>query len=369
METDSQLPVVALSGVFSEKGWAPPRADRLGYERWVQEGIALHRIHSASRWAIGDWLRYGEGAFGEQYATGADDLGMSPEYLQNSKWLSGRFPPESRVDGLSWSHHSAVAALPPEHAQRMLAIAKLEDWSQRALVDQVRELKAQAGAIAQAASEIPEAEALDDAILDRAREIRSAQNEARRNERMDRIEALSRPTEPLSAVAARVRYPIILADPPWRYPQMGDTDRAIENHYPTLTIEELEALPVSDLGTDPGMLFMWATVPMLDHCIGVMDAWGYVYVSGYVWVKEGAPGMGHHNRNAHEHLLIGRRGDFPPPLPQHRVSSVIQSKKARHSEKPVRAYEILEAAYPGLAKVELFARGRRDGWDAWGSEV
>ena len=42
------------------------------------------------------------------------------------------------------------------------------------------------------------------------------------------------------------KYPIIYADPPWRYAQKG-LQGAAEHHYPTMSINELCALPVAEL--------------------------------------------------------------------------------------------------------------------------
>jgi N6-adenosine-specific RNA methylase IME4 len=74
-------------------------------------------------------------------------------------------------------------------------------------------------------------------------------------------------------------------------------------------------------------------------------------------------------RNQHELLLIGRRGEMPVPLPANRPPSVIQAPRREHSQKPDEAYEVIERMYPGLPKIELFARNIRPGWMQWGNEV
>jgi MT-A70 protein len=40
-----------------------------------------------------------------------------------------------------------------------------------------------------------------------------------------------------------------------------------------------------------------------------------------------------------------------------------------HSAKPEKAYRLIERMYPGLSRVEPFARHRHEGWAAWGNEV
>src|SRR6516165_11112704 len=99
-----------------------------------------------------------------------------------------------------------------------------------------------------------------------------------------------------------------------------------------------------------------------------MEAWGFKYVSNFIWTKDKI-GNGFWNRNQHEHLLIGRRGDFPTPKPADRASSVISAPRREHSRKPDDAYEIIERAYPELPKIELFARRERPGWVPWGNQA
>lgn len=166
------------------------------------------------------------------------------------------------------------------------------------------------------------------------------------------------------------QYGIIYADPPWRYehPPMGSTRRSIERHYPTLSLEEICALPVSELAALDSLLYLWATAPKLRECLQVMDAWEFHYRTHFVWVKDKI-GTGYHNRNQHELLLVGKRGEIPPPPESERVSSVLISPRGRHSEKPPQVYDWLDNWYPGIPKIELFARNRRKGWEAWGNEL
>ena len=74
-------------------------------------------------------------------------------------------------------------------------------------------------------------------------------------------------------------------------------------------------------------------------------------------------------RGQHELLFIATRGDMPCPLQANRLPSVINSPRREHSRKPDKAYELIEGMYPGLPKIELFARERRCGWECWGNEV
>ncbi len=157
---------------------------------------------------------------------------------------------------------------------------------------------------------------------------------------------------------------LLLADPPWRYePNSTLPSNAIENHYPTLSLEEICALEVP--AADCAVLFLWATAPKLPDALQVMAAWGFEYRTNAVWVKH-RPGLGYYFRGRHELLLVGRRGNMPVPAASSRPDSVIEAWRGRHSEKPAVVYDLLERMYPAAVKLELFARASRPGWDRWG---
>jgi N6-adenosine-specific RNA methylase IME4 len=177
-------------------------------------------------------------------------------------------------------------------------------------------------------------------------------------------------------------YATIVADPPWRYrksrQELGTVhSRAmVSDLYATLSMRELATLPVSELASDNAHLYLWVTVPRLfgerDDKDGfgpfhIMQAWGFRYVTMLTWHKTGAPGMGSYFRIDTEHCLFGVRGHAPIP-PTKRLRNVIAAPRGRHSEKPFRLLEIAEEVSPS-PRLELFARSRRSGWDAWGLEA
>lgn len=160
------------------------------------------------------------------------------------------------------------------------------------------------------------------------------------------------------------KYPVIYADPPWRYEHSVSGSREIENQYPTMTLDEIKALRIP--AQDDAVLFLWATSPKLLEAMEVLEAWGFLYRTCAVWDKEKI-GMGYYFRQQHELLLVATRGSLPTPEPRNRVSSVFRTPRAEHSEKPECVYEALEAMYPRMPKLELFARKARAGWEAWGN--
>jgi N6-adenosine-specific RNA methylase IME4/ParB-like chromosome segregation protein Spo0J len=205
-------------------------------------------------------------------------------------------------------------------------------------------------------------------ILRAAQEIRAKKAEVRRAERIERLVATCNQSAPLPSDR---RYAVLYADPPWHfevYNEESGVERAAGNHYSTMSLDEICALPVLDLATDAAVLFMWTTAPHLQESFQVLAAWGFEYKTNIVWVKDKI-GLGYFVRNQHELLLVATRGDMPSPSPANRPPSVISAPRREHSRKPDEAYALIEAMYPTLPKVELFARQRRPGWDVWGNET
>jgi len=163
-------------------------------------------------------------------------------------------------------------------------------------------------------------------------------------------------------------FQVLLVDPPWRYDFTQTEDRAIENHYPTMSLDEICALPVPEIVADDALLFLWVTPPKSEEAHRVVNAWGFTYRTQMVWVKDKI-GMGRYVRQRHELLFIARRGAFTTPLPADRPDSVIEAPRGQHSEKPAIVAELIERMYPTASKVELFSRRPRPGWTAWGLEA
>ena len=201
-------------------------------------------------------------------------------------------------------------------------------------------------------------------IIKKAKEIRQAKTEKRRSERLEKIIEIADSSLPLEGK----KYPLILADPPWSYDYSSTDNREIENHYPTMPLNEICELPVTDKAMDDCILFLWATSPKLEESLQVINAWGFKYTTNFVWVKDKI-GMGYYGRQQHELLLIAKRGAVPVPPPANRPSSVVKANRLEHSQKPDCFYEIIEEMYPTLPKIELFARNGREGWDRWGNQA
>lgn len=158
----------------------------------------------------------------------------------------------------------------------------------------------------------------------------------------------------------------VYADPPWQYSNSASRGAAI-NHYPTMTIDEICAEPVSSLVTEPAHLHLWTTNAFLREAFDVIDAWGFRYKSCLIWIKP-TIGMGNYWRVSHEYLLLGVRGSLP--FDDRTQRSWILERRTIHSRKPYRVRQLIEHVSPG-PYLELYGREEipNSQWTVYGNQV
>ena len=291
---------------------------QLPLKEWREIGKLLRLIEGSVQWWIGDWLNYGERTYGETYAQAATATGYEVEALRNSAWVAAKFEISSRDDDLTWGHHKAVASLPLSERQAALTKAKRTGLNVRDTELLVRHWKA--------------------------------------HQQIDELPALSR--------AGRFR--AVMIDPPWHYEDQGSRFVASQ-HYPTMTLAEIAALPVTELAVSEGChLYLWATNSFLKAAWELAEGWGFAPKTLVTWLKtakSGSPqiGAGHYFRNATEHIIFAVRGELATL--RNDEPNVLQAPRGRHSEKPEEAYRLVERMSPG-PYCEIFARKKRQGWTA-----
>jgi N6-adenosine-specific RNA methylase IME4 len=203
---------------------------------------------------------------------------------------------------------------------------------------------------------------------DQASRVASSDELVKRvTKKVQRAEKIEKIAEKNAALPVGSKYNVIYADPPWQYRNVVSEDRRLENHYPTMPLADICAMPVRDIAADDSILFLWATITELPGALEVMRAWGFEYRSHAVWVKPSI-GIGFWFRAQHELLLVGVRGSIPTPIESARRSSVIEAPTGAHSEKPECVAELIDGCYGQLSRIELFARKAREGWHVWGNQ-
>lgn len=175
-------------------------------------------------------------------------------------------------------------------------------------------------------------------------------------------------------------YQVIYADPPWQYGskhyQDGDRDfKDLAAHYDSMTIDNIKALPVKVIADKDAACFMWVTDSHLKEGIEVLESWGFKYKTlAFVWVKKYATGETCVNfapwtLKSSEVCLLGIKGKMGDKKIANNVRQLIEAERTNHSKKPDEARKRIKLLFGEIPAIELFARERNDGWDAWGNEV
>ena len=175
------------------------------------------------------------------------------------------------------------------------------------------------------------------------------------------------------------KYKIIYVDPPWDY---GNTKNhngrfwgIADRHYSVMKLEDIKALQVNEIADKDCYLFLWATSPFLEKAFEVLKEWNFKYSTvGFVWIKMKndmsevrKDGLGKHTISNAEYCLIARKGKHWREAKN--VQQIVQTPKFKHSKKPDEVRDRIVKLCGDLPRIELFARDKVPGWDAWGYEV
>jgi len=296
------------------------------YDEWARMGAFLRTVERANHWWIGDWLLYGEGHYQDRFdqAVNADD-GWEESTVKTDQWVALNVSPSVRTDALSFTHHHVIAEMQPEDQEVWLGRAAEEKWSVSELRTHIR---------------LSKRAAVQPAVLNSDGPFR-----------------------------------VVYADPPWAYNDSGvivtgDAYGRAERHYPTMTIDEIAAVPVKDRVEDNAVLFLWVTSPLLSACWPVIEGWGFEYKTSIIWDKV-AHNFGHYVSVRHELLLICTRGSCTPDQPTPMPDSVISLKRSDvHSEKPEEFRQLIDRLYPLGQALEVFGRTDVGGrWTVYGNQL
>lgn len=171
------------------------------------------------------------------------------------------------------------------------------------------------------------------------------------------------------------KYNIIYADPPWQYKDKKCSGNCAK-HYKCMTVKDICNLPIADISDRDCVLLIWATYPILNEALKVIDAWGFKYTSiAFQWVKQNKSGQGFHfgvghwTRSNTEPCLLATKGKPYKYIQSKSESQLIISPIREHSRKPDEVRDKITKLFGSLPKIELFARQQIDGWDCWGNEI
>lgn len=182
------------------------------------------------------------------------------------------------------------------------------------------------------------------------------------------------PSKPqVQRVAAQTGHPrTIVADPPWTPaistilgPLWTAKNKASpQKHYEVMTVEEI--CGIQPPAAEQAHLWLWVLNQHVDWGHQVAEAWGFQVWQMLTWCKPGL-GTGRFQANT-EQVLLCRKGNRQGNPFGMTHGTWFQWPRSSHSTKPNAFYDLVEQVSPG-PYLELFARRRRLGWDAWGNEV
>jgi N6-adenosine-specific RNA methylase IME4 len=333
----------------------------------------------------------GHGHFGKWIKA---EFKMSDQTALNLMNLAKRFGSQI-PNGLEIQTSALYALAAPSTPEEVVQVAlDRAAAGQKLTREDVREIKKELSAIAAH----PDART---ALRQVAKEVRATEQMARHQERQRELEKIAERNPELPT--GRL-FSLVLIDVPRHHDAYADdtgSEKAPENHFPTMSLKELCDFSIDSFAAPDAILAYWSTAASLLDDLDIIAEWGFIalrsrnstgelirgpdgepagpigggrYGSYQVWRKQRAgkqTGTGRWFRDQHEMLILCRRGNAPAPLPGTQDHSVFDAPIGEHSEKPhdhVRAW--IDRCWPDMEKIEVFARGAAPkGWTFWGNQA
>lgn len=176
------------------------------------------------------------------------------------------------------------------------------------------------------------------------------------------------------------KYKVLVIDPPWPQSKTGKRgvrpNQGTKLDYPTMTKEELVALPVEEWAEEQSFLFLWATnsknkktgEPILRMAFELMETWGFTFYTMVTWDKKTGPCPFGPYQITTEHVLFGYKGKAVfNKASLGKMKTCFSESATAHSVKPDSFYQQISKHFEGK-KLDVFARQVREGFDGWGNE-
>lgn len=175
------------------------------------------------------------------------------------------------------------------------------------------------------------------------------------------------------------RYRVLVIDPPWLAGKGGrhNARPSIKQQtmdYNMLSIDDIFSIIDSMLlkCDETHNVFLWCIDRMLTPAEERMKNRGYKLHARIIWDKGRGLSPCYTVRFTHEYLLwFFKPGHMLKPLPTMRgvYSDVFKASPREHSRKPDEAYTMIDNMFGDCAKLDVFSREHRKGWDTWGNET
>lgn len=120
---------------FEKTGLSIP--SKTTFKEWEKIGDQLKSIEGSVLWWLGDWVNFGETAYGEKYSQALEETGYDYGTLRDAAWVSKQC--RFKNDNLSFSHHRQVASLENKDQEKWLDRAEREKWKVEELRQAIRD--------------------------------------------------------------------------------------------------------------------------------------------------------------------------------------------------------------------------------------
>lgn len=210
---------------------------------------------------------------------------------------------------------------------------------------------------------IAESDRVTDAI------VRESEKKKKRESRIDSVAGGGRVDDLLELVKRGIKFGCIYADPPWQFRTYSERGkgRNADQHYETMSFDDLKALPVAELASENCLLLMWMVDWAPREAIELMEAWGFTHkTTAFTWTKPNHLGLGYWTRANPEQCWLGTKGK--PERLSKGVRQWINEPVGEHSAKPKIHKSHIEALVGG-PYLELFGRDLVEGWTVWGNQA
>lgn len=289
------------------------------FDQWQNIGGTLRYLEKSVLFWIGDWINFGEKAYGEKYAQAIESTGYEQGTLQNAAWVASNVEISRRREDLPFSHHQEIASLEPKKQDELLEMASSEKMTRQELREELRKQRI----FIKESKPLPEG-----------------------------------------------KFNVIYADPPWDVkagPDWGSNGESHSLEYPIMSLDQIKNLPVKELAGEDAHLYLWTINKYIPETYDIARGWGFEPSCLLTWAKpRHGIGLGGTFIQTTEHLLFCRKGTLEA---KKRIDTTwFEYPRGRHSEKPEEIRKMIEEVSPGK-RIELFARTKTEGWSVWGNEV
>lgn len=175
------------------------------------------------------------------------------------------------------------------------------------------------------------------------------------------------------------KYNTIVIDPAWEISMTGKVNRPNHNEnraeklpYKTMSLQEIKLIPIRKIANVGCHVYCWTTNKMIKNTFDVLESWGVNFHLVMPMIKPSGITPCYGYVFASEFVLLGFYGK-----PMQKFASIGKlnwlmfnnlGKGKKHSTKPDTFYKLIEQMSPA-PRIDIFARKRRQNWEAFGDEV